>query len=244
MTWDEAAWIGIAALQTVNFALFFLFKAYIFIAPILLPLSIWKLRRTHAHHIYVIWLFFSFFFVLFVFLFVAAAHNNVQLEGVFGEEAKKVFIVALNWLRDGEGEIKLVLVMLGLVVLPQWLTYVLSGLSGSASPPVFVSQVTELAIWSLVKFSAALAGIVLAEPIVKIVRGGSFESFLILEAAALLGGAFFLVWMNSVARYGMERLYRRRAFRPLRPLHKFFIRFREANSGDKDRATRADQSIR
>jgi hypothetical protein len=163
----------------------------------------------------------------------------------FGEDAKKVFVIVLNWLRDGEGELKLVLVMVGLVVLPQWLTYVLSGLSGSASPPVFVSQVTDLAIWSLVKFSAALAGIVTAEPVVKLVMDGSFDGRSILDTIGLLGVAFLLVWVNSVVRYRMEHLYQRRAFRTLRRLHKFFTRFSDENSREGDGATgvRADQSI-
>jgi len=207
MTFDDWAAVAIDSLKDANFDLLIPFLVYLYAAPILLPLSIWKLRKTHAHHIYVIWLFFSFFFVLFAVLFAVAEVNNVQLEDVFGEDAKKVFTVVLKWLRDGEGEVKLVLVMVGLIILPQWLTYVLSGLSGSASPPFFVSQVTDIAIWSLVKFSAALGGIVLAEPIVKLVMGRKVESFLFWYAAALLGGAFFLVWINSVARHGMEHLY-------------------------------------
>ena len=163
MTFDDFTWYAINSLQSVNFVRLFLLVGYIYTSPILLVISVWKLRRTHSGHIYVIRLFFSFFFVFFAFLYFAAALNNVKVEEVFGEKARKFFVILLDYLRDGEGEIKLVLVMVGLVVLPQWLTYVLSGLSGSASPPVFVSQVTDLAIWSLVKFSAALAGIVMAD---------------------------------------------------------------------------------
>jgi hypothetical protein len=241
MTLDEAAW---HAINGVNLVLLMVVTVYLPTSPIWLFLSIWKLRKTHAHHIYVIWLFFSFFFVLFSFLFVAAAQSDVQLEEVFGEEAKKLFVIVLDWLHDGKGEIKLVLIMVSLIVLPQWLTYVLGGLSGSASPPVFVSQIANLAVWSLVKFSAALAGIVAAEPLVKLVMDGSLDGWPILEAVGLLGAAFCLVWVNSVARHGMERLSQRRAFRILRPLHRFFTRFSEEQSRAGEGATgvRSDQS--
>jgi hypothetical protein len=239
MTLEEGARAAIDAIRGINFVLIVVMLVYLYASPFILFLSIWNLRKTHANHIYVIWLFFSFFFVLFFFLFVAAAESSVQLEDLFGGEAKKIFVIVLSWLRDGEGEIKLVLVMVGLVVLPQWLTYVLSGLSGSASPPVFVSQVTDLAIWSLVKFSAALAGIVVAEPVVKLLMIGSIDSFLILETVGLLGVAFFLVWINSVARYGMGHLSQQRAFRTLRPLHGFFTRFSGEKSRDGDGSTGA-----
>jgi hypothetical protein len=234
MTLEEAGWYAINSIPHISMFAIILFAGFFYIAPILFFVSIWKLRKTHAGHIYVIWLFFSFFFMAFAFLSIAAAQNNVQVEDVFGENAKKFIVVLLGFLRDGQGEIKFVLVMVGLVVLPQWLTYLLSGLTGSASPPVFVSQVTDIAIWSLVKFSAALAGIVAAEPVVKLAMGVSFTgySWSAIEALGLLGIAFFLVWMKSIARSGIELLYQRRAFRALRPLHTFFTRFSVEDSRD------------
>ena len=42
--------------------------------------------------------------------------------------------------------------------------------------------------------------------------GVSFDGFSILETVGLLGVAFFLVWMNSVARSGIKHL----SFRPRR----------------------------
>src|SRR5882757_413961 len=95
--------------------------------------SIWSLRKTHASEIYVTWLFFSFFFVLFLLLDAAVVKD------VFGNSGAAIFEALRGYLMDFNAEVKMVLSIFALLVFPQLLTYFLSGISGSASPPVFVS---------------------------------------------------------------------------------------------------------
>ena len=56
--------------------------------------------------------------------------------------------------------------LLVLAVGPQLLTYVLSGLTGAASAPKYITEVGTVAIWSIVKFAAGLGGVLTAEPFV------------------------------------------------------------------------------
>ena len=201
----------------------------VFASPLWTPVLVWRLRKDHPHQIYIIWYAFSFFFVLFFFLFLAAGLNHVRLEEIFGESRKETVALVLHYLQDAEAEIKMVLAVVGLVILPQWLTYFLSGLSGSASPPVFISQITEFAIWSLVKFSAALAGFVLAGPAAKwfvdLDSIGNFDIFTEVSGIALLGLGFFLVWMNTGTRRIIDFLHRQKVLSSLRRIDEFFTRF-------------------
>jgi hypothetical protein len=200
--------------------------AFGFLSPFWLCLLILGLRKTHPQHIYVIWFVFSLSFVAFFFLYLVAAHYQVKPEELFGEWAKGILVTVFSFMRDGEAEIKLVLAFVGIVVLPQALTYLLSGLSGSASPPVFVSQTADLATWSLVKFSAGLAGILLADWLVDWIIGGSHHlppQFF--AVTVLLEIAFFLVWINQVARKGVDRLRQVNSLSSLRFIDDFFTRF-------------------
>jgi hypothetical protein len=120
---------------------------------IFLVLAIWVLRKTHAHQIYLIWLSFSFFFVmaLLVCLYVGQLSDfNPALQAVVHE------------MINADSEYKMVAGIIGLIVGPQVLTYFLAGLSGSASTPLFVSQITNFMIWNVVKFLSASSGILLA----------------------------------------------------------------------------------
>jgi hypothetical protein len=99
------------------------------------------LRKSHPHEIYIILVpLLSLFFVLFFFVFVLAEERHVFPEELLGESWRPFLAALLKDLRDGEAEVKMVLALVSLAILPRWLTYILSGLSGSASPPLFISQ--------------------------------------------------------------------------------------------------------
>lgn len=119
-----------------------------FIAPVSLIVFIWELRKTHPHQIYVIWYIFSFFFLLFLPIFELESIRPPD-NPIFGKENQELARAVVEYLDDADAELKLVVAVVGLAIVPQWLTYVLSGLSGSASEPRFVKQITNLAIWSL-----------------------------------------------------------------------------------------------
>ena len=115
------------------------------------------LREEHATKIYVVWYCFSLSFVAFSVLGINARIKDVAIEDIFGQ-----FASVYEWLTGFGAEVVTVAVFLALVVLPQWLAYVFSGLSGCATRPMFISQATDVAMWSLIKTVAAISGITLA----------------------------------------------------------------------------------
>jgi hypothetical protein len=66
-------------------------------------------------------------------------------------------------LTDPEVEISWIVLIILVAVAPQLLTYVLSGLAGTASTPKLVWQFEKIAIWSLIKFLAVAAGVLIAD---------------------------------------------------------------------------------
>jgi hypothetical protein len=59
----------------------------------------------------------------------------------------------------------LVVAVLIIAIVPQVLTYILSGLSGCASTPKLVWHFEKIAIWSLIKFLAAFGGFLTASAV-------------------------------------------------------------------------------
>ena len=125
------------------------------------------LRKSHSGEVYLIWYVVSFFFVLFAGLDAIALRNNVTTTAICGSyEPTCKWVYGL--FTDFDGEVELLIAIVALAIVPQILAYILSGFSGSASAPKFVSAITTYALWSLIKFGAAFAGILLAEALTKL----------------------------------------------------------------------------
>jgi hypothetical protein len=141
---------------------------------VFLPSATFRLREKHAGEIYLIWYINTFFFLLFLGMgWVAEKHSARLIEvcGSYEQACKTIY----DYLTDIRGETSLIFIGVGLAIVPQVLTYVLSGLSGAASAPKFVLEVETLALWSFVKFTAALGGILIAEPFARLVTGSKVE---------------------------------------------------------------------
>jgi hypothetical protein len=78
---------------------------------------------------------------------------------------------ALKTLTDPWDEVILLAFMLALIIAPQLISYVISGMFGCATAPLFVSQSTKIAIWSLVKFLVGLGAILASRPFAKLFVG-------------------------------------------------------------------------
>jgi len=157
----------------------------IFVIPLAIWILIFLLREKCAVEVYVVWYAFALFFVGFSFLGAYAWKNNIAVRCIFGQYAW-----VFDWLTDWNAEFWMVLVFLGLVVLPQWLTYFLSGLSGDATPPWLVSQAHDVAMWSLIKTVASLSGIALAG---FLWAQGKFDLSRLIEAETFLLVSFALL---------------------------------------------------
>jgi hypothetical protein len=99
--------------------------------------AIHALKDKHAREIYVIWYINSFFFIFFFGMGVVAEKKNIRLLEVCGSYEETCETI-YDYLTNSDDEIALVLIFTAPAIGPQLLTYVLSGLSGSASAPKFV----------------------------------------------------------------------------------------------------------
>ncbi|BBB94830.1 hypothetical protein BE61_02400 [Bradyrhizobium elkanii USDA 61] len=156
---------------------------------VLLPTATFGLREKHAGEIYLVWYINTFFFLLFLGMGVVAEKQSARLTEVCGSYEKACETIYV-YLTDTRGEIGLIVIGVGLAIGPQVLTYLLSGLSGAASAPKFVLQVETIAIWSFVKFAAALGGILVAEPFARLVTGSKVEIVEFLSGPIYTIGAF------------------------------------------------------
>ncbi|MGJ5075504.1 hypothetical protein [Bradyrhizobium oligotrophicum] len=132
---------------------------------------IFLLRKSHPQEIYMTWYVFSLFFLVFGAITILTIKSRVELTDVFGPSQAHLLKTLYGYLTDYEGEMVLVAVFFGIAVAPQLVTYVLSGLSGSAKTPKYVRQVTDLATLSLLKFLAGAAGIFIGQGVGKFTMG-------------------------------------------------------------------------
>ncbi|PIT00606.1 hypothetical protein TSA1_07390 [Bradyrhizobium nitroreducens] len=141
--------------------------------------AIFEMRKQHGREIYLIWYIFSFCFLIFLALGYGSgtqerhmlAENVEQMLG----SSRSIFRPVYHALTDFDGEMKLLATLFGIVVGPQIMAYLLSGISGSASPPVFISQVTNVVEWSYIKFMAGLGGVILGSSSAAIITSMKFD---------------------------------------------------------------------
>ena len=136
------------------------------VSVVTLCLSILTIRREHPHHVHTLWYIFSLTIcivsVLFFYIFKnAGSIQNSLLGGVPGAAA----VIFMNASMDVRGEIYILLALIALFILPQIMSYLISGIFGCGSWPVLVSTISRIATWSFIKFLCVLSGILAAQSI-------------------------------------------------------------------------------
>jgi hypothetical protein len=122
---------------------------------LILCLSILLIRRTHARHVHILWYLFFLSFCLFSGSLLYLYNNAVRDAGFV---SVKQLTSLLHLFGDVEGELYFVTAIIIVGIVPQLLSFIISGLFGCGSPPVLVSTITKLAIISLIKFLCILSG--------------------------------------------------------------------------------------
>jgi hypothetical protein len=197
------------------------------ISFLVLVLCIFRLRRRYAAEIYAVWYIFPLTFIIAVGLLVLRNYSVSYFGGGEGiRYAGQYWWIneAYQYLTDFEGELEIVSAVLVLALLPQYLTYLLGGLSGSASKPLFVSQITRVAIWSVIKFLAGCAGLFLGF-CARLAASGYAPPVLLADGMINLAGSFFvmLVYLEGSAFLGDGK---RSWLNVFRRIHNYCTRFR------------------
>ena len=124
------------------------------IALVLLCVSIIVLRREHAHHVHNLWYIFfltaSCYSVLLLYLFDTSSDHTSAMD---------LFTLYIPFVTDIKGELYLVTGIIIIGILPQVISFIISGIFGCGSPPMLISTITKITMFSLIKFFCILAGL-------------------------------------------------------------------------------------
>jgi hypothetical protein len=85
--------------------------------------------------------------------------KDQKITAILGPPFVKTLEFIYKTLTEIDGELLLVGTIVYLGTAPQLFTYLLSGISGSATAPIYIRQIGLVAVWSLIKFLAGLGGI-------------------------------------------------------------------------------------
>jgi hypothetical protein len=121
-----------------------------------------KLADRHASDIRIICYFFSLSLVCTsIGAFWATSIGAIDTTGTFQGRWGEATNALLKFMLDINTDLQVFAAVLGLFVLPQILSYVLSGLFGCAAAPILIGPALTVFVWSVVKSFAVAAGIVL-----------------------------------------------------------------------------------
>jgi hypothetical protein len=126
----------------------------------LVCVSIFSLRQKHSDHVYMLWYTFCLTLCICTILFLALPGLVTGFTDDTGmnivEKSSRTFLTVS---KDLDGEVHLIAIILAILVLPQILSFIISGLFGCGVRPILVSRISEVATLSLVKFFCVLSGV-------------------------------------------------------------------------------------
>jgi hypothetical protein len=158
--------------------------------------SVSNLRRHNSLEIFAIWYVFSLLLLIFLALYFFAEKSSQEITDLLGPSYTGILKLIYNSLTNVSAELLLVSAFVYIGIIPQLLTYLLSGLSGSASQPRFVRQIGIAAIWMLIKFMAALSGILLARPLADLLLGKTVPISGLVQGLGFISAAFTLAFFH------------------------------------------------
>src|SRR5215469_8052303 len=149
----------------------FEFTAYIIVSSVSIITSIVLLRKHDPDHVYVLWYLFFLFTYCGLGIYLYLDTNKLIEVTPYGQlrlvDQTTMLGKALAWYLyvsvDLTGELRLLFILMSAVVVPQLLSFLVSGLAGCGISPILVSRVTQFSILSFVKFCCVFAGLQLSE---------------------------------------------------------------------------------
>jgi hypothetical protein len=164
---------------------------------------------------------------------------------IFGYNNDEISNVILA-LVDINGEVGFISIILVVIIIPQVLAYLLSGISGSASAPVIVRRITEFAIWSTIKFLSIVSAFLFSGIVVGLQGGFPFGNWrfavtFVALSTIYIALSFFILLAYCRTADLLDHLQKRNAFKVFLIVHAFFTRNRESKLNTDDRV--GDSSI-
>jgi hypothetical protein len=128
---------------------------------LILAFSIWHLRTLHGQAIRLIWLFYGIGFHASLLLLVlgtktGAIDGNGSFSGPFG----RFLDLAMKAILDINIDVLAAIGIISMLIVPQVIAYVFSGISGNASSVLFVGPAIDFLVWFVAKSFITMAGLV------------------------------------------------------------------------------------
>lgn len=126
-------------------------------------LVISQLRAKYGTSVHVIWYLFSLAWCAAIIALPWAQDAGViDVRGRAINAPGRVFMGVFNFSLDLGADFRLLSALVFLIIGPQWLSYLLSGVFGCASRPKLVAYCVDFFAWGMAKSSAVAAGVLLA----------------------------------------------------------------------------------
>jgi uncharacterized membrane protein len=130
---------------------------------ILLAVTIYSIRLVGSKqpgYIRIVWYLFSLAVVLFSIVFLWAVNvGAINQEGEYNGDTGAVLKSVIDFILDLNKDFVVLNVVLALILLPQFISYTLSGLTGHATSPSLVKEAVSFWSWGLVKSLAVVSGV-------------------------------------------------------------------------------------
>ncbi|VVP33177.1 hypothetical protein PS865_04469 [Pseudomonas fluorescens] len=157
----------------------------------------WLLARTQPSGLRIIWYFFSLSLVVTTEIGLHARYiNAINEHGQFIGNYGHVLEWGLHFMSDLNTDMLMFIGLLVAVMLPQLLSYVMSGLFGVASMPLFAGRSTTIFVWAVIKSFTVCSGIWFTISIMGAMNVFSVPNYsgMCLLSALLLVMAFGILW--------------------------------------------------
>jgi hypothetical protein len=186
------------------------------------------LRRKHPGHVFTIWYAFWLMLTLFsaLFYYVWAHARSIAGSALSGSSFLGGVII---WFQgasmDFPDEASLIVSIYVAVLLPQFMSYLVSGIFGCANRLILVEWITAVITWLVIKFLAVLSGILMAQAIAALYAKPLIvpamlplkllESVMMISLSFIIAGTFYFTYEYRFKRF----LVRMR--RPLKPVTRY-----------------------
>lgn len=125
-----------------------------------------QVARKHPRDVRVVWYLFALAATISLVLACwAHSYGAIDSAGNFQGRTGSVLSFLLKASLDLQSSIVLCLAIVAVVLVPQIVSYVLSGLSGCAAAPIFIGGTVSFFAWGLIKSLAVASGVALVIPL-------------------------------------------------------------------------------
>jgi hypothetical protein len=195
----------------VNFYVRNIWAFYFYIVVICLFITL--IREKHGGEVHTLWFVFvlttGFGFAIYYYLNISGSivisENGIHVverssvEGGFFGFLEKLLKWWLQSSINVEEELTILLYVVVAVILPQSLSYVISGIFGCARPPILVAKVTKGAFYAVIKCYCVLAALVTSEKLFLLYMNSVFSVWDLQRPLLLLSVTFFLAFLYHSA---------------------------------------------